>query len=438
MGIDAVKEDGERKLADHWREYHGQNNWDGLLDPFDPLLRAELTRYGEMAQACYDAFDYDPYSKYCGSCKYPRDELFVALEMEAHGYEVTRYLYATSNVQLPNFFRESKCPDVWSQHSNWIGFVAVSNDEMSKKLGRRDIAICWRGTVTRVEWVHDWMVFLKPISAHGIPCLDPTVKVEGGFVELYTNRHPSCRYSRFSVREQVLSEVKHLVEVYTDEEVSISTTGHSLGSALATLSAYDIVDMGLNVGQDGRVVPVSVFSFAGPRVGNMRFKSRLEGLGVKVLRVVNVRDVVPQTPGVVLNEKAPLGLIKLAHAEAISYSHVGVELTLDQKDSPYLKETDEAGCAHDLEAYLHLLDGYHGKGREFELATGRDIALVNKSCDFLKDEYLIPPCWHQEENKGMIKSNDGRWILRKRSELVHDDHPDHTHHRLRQLGLSPN
>ena len=346
----------DKSLTGRWREIHGENNWAGLLDPMDPLLRSELTRYGEMSQACYDAFDNDPYSKYCGSCKYPRTELFVALDMEYHGYEVARYLYATSTIKLPNFFTQSKVPDVWSKYSNWIGFVAVSSDEMSKKLGRRDIVICWRGTVTRVEWVHDWMVFLKPITENGIPSSDPNIKVESGFLDLYTDKQPDCPYSKFSVREQVLSEIKHQMEVHQDEEISITTTGHSLGSALATLSAFDIADVGIHIGRNGQPVPVTVFSFAGPRVGNMQFKDRLEGLGVKVLRVVNVRDVVPKTPGMILNENA-MGLIKLTHAEARSYIHVGVELELDQKHSPYLKDTEDAGCCHDLEGYLHLLDG---------------------------------------------------------------------------------
>ena len=40
----------ERRLADVWREVHGQDDWVGLLDPMDPILRSELIRYGEMAQ----------------------------------------------------------------------------------------------------------------------------------------------------------------------------------------------------------------------------------------------------------------------------------------------------------------------------------------------------------------------------------------------------
>ncbi|XP_021842062.2 phospholipase A1-Igamma2, chloroplastic [Spinacia oleracea] len=429
-----MKERADNELVGRWREIHGENDWAGLLDPMDSLLRAELIRYGEMAQACYDAFDFDPFSKYCGSCRYSRHMFFKGLEMEDYGYDVTRYLYATSNINLPNFFRNSRWPKVWSKNANWIGYVAVSNDERSKQLGRRDISISWRGTVTRREWVHDLMDFLRPVSDEKIPCPDQNVKAESGFLDLYADKDPDCRYCKFSAREQILTEVKRLLELYHDEEVSITITGHSLGSALAILSAYDIAETGIHIGSSNRATPISVISFSGPRVGNLRFKERLEELGVKVLRVVNVHDMVPKAPGLVINEKLPSGYLKLAQWSPWSYCHVGVELALDHKNSLFLKDTNDPTCSHNLEAHLHLLDGYHGKGKRFHLTMGRDIALVNKSCDFLKDHYQIPPYWRQDQNRGMIRSKDGRWIQEERHIL--DDHPDCTHHHLKQLGLT--
>jgi len=41
----------------------------------------------------------------------------------------------------------------------------------------------------------------------------------------------------------------------------------------------------------------------------------------------------------------------------------------------------------------------------------RSIALVNKSCEFLKAECLVPGSWWVEKNKGLIKNEDGEWVL---------------------------
>ncbi|BAT95539.1 hypothetical protein LR48_Vigan02g124200 [Vigna angularis] len=423
-----------KRLPEAWRQIQGEDDWAGLLEPMDPLMRMEMIRYGEMAQACYDAFDFDPFSKYCGSCRFTPHNFFSSLEMPRVGYTVTRYLYATANINLPNFFKHSRWSKMWSKHANWAGYVAVSDDAMTSRLGRRDIVIAWRGTVTCLEWVADLMDFLKPICSNGISCPDETVKVESGFVDLYTDKEESCGYCKFSAREQVLTEVKRLLEIYSEEEVSITITGHSLGSALAILSAYDLVETGVNVMRDSRGVAVTVMSFSGPRVGNVRFKERLERLGVKVLRVVNVHDVVPKAPGVLFNEKLPAAVMKVAEGLPWSYSHVGVELALDHMKSPFLNPNGDAVCAHNLEALLHLLDGYHGKGERFVLASGRDPALVNKGCDFLKDHHMIPPNWRQDANKGMMRSNDGRWIQPERPNL--DLHPQDMHHHLTQLGLT--
>lgn len=88
----AVAKEPKRRLADRWREIHGQDDWVGMLDPFDPLLRSELIRYGDMAQACYDAYDHDPNSKYCGNCEVERSNFFENLGWKQNGYEVTRYV----------------------------------------------------------------------------------------------------------------------------------------------------------------------------------------------------------------------------------------------------------------------------------------------------------------------------------------------------------
>lgn len=422
-------EDEEQLLHHVWRKIHGSDDWTGLLDPMNPLLRSEIIRYGEFAQACYDAFDFDPHSKYCGTCKYSGNRFFDRLHMDGHGYEISRYLYATSNINLPNFFQKKRLRNVWSTHANWMGYIAVARDPLEiARLGRRDIVIAWRGTVTYLEWIHDLKDILTPAYFGD----DPSIKVESGFLDLYTMKEHQCNYCSFSSREQVLADVKRLVERFNGEELSITVTGHSLGAALALLSAYDIAEMGLNVRDDGEMIPVTVFSYSGPRVGNLRFKLRCEELGVKVLRVINVHDRVPSVPGIIANEKFQYQrLVEELMSFPWSYAHVGVELALDHTESPYLKETADARCLHNLEAHLHLVDGYHGKGRGFESAVGRDVALVNKSCDFLREELGVPPRWWQDENKGMVRGEDGRWLVPERARM--EAHPTDTAQHLEKV-----
>lgn len=421
----------KRPLSDMWKEIQGANNWEGLVDPLNYHLRKEIIRYGEFAQACYDSFDFDPHSKYCGTCKYQGAHFFEKLGMSDRGYSISRYLYATSNINLPNFFQKSKMSSVWSTHANWMGYVAVATDEDEiKRLGRRDIVIAWRGTVTYLEWIYDLKDILHPANFRGG---DPSIKIESGFYDLYTKKEHSCDYCSFSAREQVLAEVKRLLEYYEGEEISITVTGHSLGSALAILCAYDMAETKLNV-VNGETIPLTVFSFAGPRVGNLKFKERCDELGVKVLRVVNVHDVVPTVPGILANEKFQFQkYIEDTISFPWSYAHIGIELAVDHTQSPFLKPTKDPGCVHNLEVHLHLVDGYQGKGqtRPFRLATKRDIALVNKNCDLLKSEYGVPPHWRQDENKGMVRTADGRWVLPERPRI--DTHPPDMAHHLEQV-----
>ncbi|KAK6119751.1 hypothetical protein DH2020_046505 [Rehmannia glutinosa] len=421
-----------RPLSEIWKEIQGENNWENLLDPINSHLRREIIRYGEMAQACYDSFDFDPHSKYCGTCKYGGAHFFERLGMAGRGYTLTRFLYATSNINLPNFFQKSNVGSIWSQHANWMGYVAVATDEAEvRRLGRRHrhrVA----GTVTYLEWIHDLKDILQPAHFRD----DPSIKIESGFFELYTSKEKSCKYCSVSAREQVLAELRRIIHRYRDENLSITITGHSLGAALALLSAYDIAEMKLNIIDDGQEIinkiPVTVFSFSGPRVGNLKFKERCDELGVKVLRVINVHDKVPTVPGIIANEKFQYQkYIEDKISFPWSYAHVGVELALDHTHSPFLKNTGDIRCSHNLEAHLHLMDGYHGKNNKFCLVSNRDIALVNKSCDFLKSEYGVPPYWWQDEHKGMVRTSDGRWVLPERPRI--EAHPLDTAHHFEQV-----
>lgn len=84
-----------------------------------------------------------------------------------------------------------------------------------------------------------------------------------------------------------------------------------------------------------------------------------------------------------------------------TYFHVGVEVVLDNNNSPFLKHTCNLVNAHNLEVYLHLIDGYVGEGKPF-ISSGRDPALVNKSCDLLIENLGIRPRWFQQQQEDRI------------------------------------
>ncbi|XP_065012832.1 galactolipase DONGLE, chloroplastic-like [Musa acuminata AAA Group] len=330
-------------LAGMWRKIQGADDWSDLVEPLHPLLREEVVRYGELVAACYKAFDLDPRSKRYLNCKYGRSRLLQEVGLASCGYEITKYIYATPDIIIPT--QSGACC------GRWIGYVAVSSDEEAKRLGRRDVLVSFRGTVTGAEWIANLMSSLTPAN------LDPhdprrDVKVESGFLSLYTSDDSTCRFSQGSCREQLLSEVARLINKHKeeDEEMSITLAGHSMGSALALLFGYDLAELGLNRFRLQREVPITVYSFGGPRVGNTGFKARCEELGVKVLRVVNVHDPVTKLPGLFLNEN----LRALAAGcdlpwSCSCYAHVGVELALD------FFEVQNPACVHDLETYIGLL-----------------------------------------------------------------------------------
>ncbi|GLU22613.1 hypothetical protein SLE2022_386750 [Rubroshorea leprosula] len=388
-------------IADKWRELHGSMDWEDLLDPLHPLLRREIVKYGEFAQATYDAFDFDSFSEYCGSCRYNRNKLFEKVGLEGSGYIVTKYIYAMSHIEMPQWLEKSHLLDTWSKDSNWMGYVAVSDDVETCRIGRRDIVVAWRGTVSPAEWYEDFQREMEPIGAGD-------AKVEHGFLSIYTSKSKSTRYNKSSAAEQVMKEVKKLVEFYRrqGEEVSLTITGHSLGGALALLNAYDaavaIPDL-----------PVTVISFGAPRVGNIAFRDELQRLGVKTLRVVVKQDLVPRMPGVVFNETLELFEEITGTLEWI-YTHVGVELKLDINSSPYLKRRFNPLGFHCPETYLHLVDGFSSSSLTFRSDARRDVALVNKCCDMLVDKLRIPPSWYQLENKGLVRNEHGSWVKPKR------------------------
>ncbi|CAI0377563.1 unnamed protein product [Linum tenue] len=150
-----------------WREIVGSNDWDNLLDPLNLNLRQLILRCGDFCQATYDAFNNDANSKFAGSSRYGRKSFFQkVLLQDAQNYQVSCFLYATARVSVPEaFLLHSLARDgSWDRESNWIGYTAVTTDEYSVSIGRREIYVAFRGTSRNYEWVNILGAQLEPAT----------------------------------------------------------------------------------------------------------------------------------------------------------------------------------------------------------------------------------------------------------------------------------
>ncbi|KAL5131020.1 Phospholipase A1-IIdelta [Glycine soja] len=395
-----------------WAELLGRDNWAGLLDPLHPSLRSLILRCGDLIQATYDAFNNDKNSLYCGASRYGKASFFRKVMLDCpENYDVAAFLYATARVTVPEaFLLHSLSREAWDRESNWIGYVAVTSDSRSQKLGRREIYVVWRGTTRDMEWINVFgagqvdasgllsaksLKELKDGNKDGSSSSsdeedDPRKpKVMSGWLTIYTSDNPKSPFTKSSARTQLQAHVKSLLQHYSSENPSLVIVGHSLGATLSIVSAFDLVENGVTE------VPVTAIVFGSPQVGNKAFNERFNMFpNLKVLHVKNVIDLIPHYPG-----------------KLLGYEYMGTELVIDTRKSPSLKDSRNPGDWHNLQAMLHVVAGWNGKKEEFEMRVKRSVALVNKSCEFLKEEYGVPGSWWVEKNKGMVKREDGEWVL---------------------------
>ncbi|KAL2328044.1 hypothetical protein Fmac_021471 [Flemingia macrophylla] len=395
-----------------WAELLGLENWEGLLEPLHPSLRALILRCGDLIQATYDTFINDKNSPYCGSSRYGKSSFFQKVMLDnPHHYDVASFLYGTARVSVPEaFLLHSLSREAWDRESNWIGYVAVTSDQRSQALGRREIYVIWRGTTRDFEWIDVFgaapQTATSLLSAKSLNLLkdthtqgsssssededeEGTPKVMKGWLTIYTSKDPKSPFTKTSARTQLLTQVKALLKRYKSESPSVVLAGHSLGASLSIVSAFDLVENGVTD------VPVTAVVFGSPQIGNKAFNERLKGFpNLKVLHVRNVIDVIPHYPG-----------------KLLGYEYTGVELVIDTRKSPSLKDSKNPSDWHNLQAMLHVVAGWNGASGDFEMRVKRSLALVNKSCEFLKDECHVPGSWWIEKNKGMVKREDGEWVL---------------------------
>lgn len=170
------------------------------------------------------------------------------------------------------------------------------------------IVVSFRGTETIENWIEDLKIAKTDRNMSCSGC-----RVHSGFYDAWA-----------SISSQVLSEVRMLRDSYPAAGLYI--TGHSLGAALATLSAYVMqYDNGLDI--------AGVYTYGSPRVGNSDFASFFndESATHVTWRVTHHRDIV----------------VHLPFYHLLNFHHVGTEVFFPDEDSPIFNVCDGSGEDHD-------------------------------------------------------------------------------------------
>jgi len=164
----------------------------------------------------------------------------------------------------------------------YVGF-AIASDKAN--------IIAFRGTQTQLEWWRNLQATQKDYS-------DPITgdyygKVHQGYFKI--------------VREKIS---KSLIEIVRqlDPTIPCYITGHSLGGAVATLSAMEIA---LNVPEIRE--QIQLYTYAAPRIGDRDFAEAHSRLIPNSYRVVNLSDSVPLVPPIEIKNKFTTA----------NYAHVG-------------------------------------------------------------------------------------------------------------------
>jgi len=187
----------------------------------------------------------------------------------------------------------------------------VVKDTMNKR-----IIIIFRGSETRIDWFSNFNIVLENMRTPTLvkeklkKPMSKTVKVHKGFYQYI--------FDNSEVDVQRYDKIREDIEPLMEDGYSVYVTGHSLGGALATITAFKLA----GTHQEWLPRPITAITFASPITGTTGYRKAFEqcekdGL-LRHLRVVLPEDPVPTIP--------PFGVGR-------TLKHVGINLRLVKNKS---------------------------------------------------------------------------------------------------------
>ncbi|NEQ50557.1 MAG: lipase family protein [Leptolyngbya sp. SIO3F4] len=215
-----------------------------------------------------------------------------------------------------------------------FGFIAEPMDPERKD---KELFIVYRGSQTPWDWISNFRIFQtkRPLfGASGVPG-----EVHSGF---------NAQFTRADEKRGKPSILQILKDTLTPELVngrSIYISGHSLGGALATLTAAYVKQLHSEA-------DVHLYSNASPRVGDVKFAQHFTKRQIKAFRLFNSVDLVPTLPP---RFESPF--------EAAQYVHIGVDI-------PFESNTNKLEFNHTLPIYAGAVGLSYN---DFNYLKGKDL-----------------------------------------------------------------
>ncbi|MDH5402001.1 MAG: lipase family protein [Candidatus Heimdallarchaeota archaeon] len=102
--------------------------------------------------------------------------------------------------------------------------------------------------------------------------------------------HPRIHQGFFNAYSSVKSNIQSKIQsLLKDEPLEVYITGHSLGAALANITALDLV-------LDKIVKNPKLYTFGCPKVGNRKYTKIISKTLKNMYNVIDVNDIIPRTP----------------------------------------------------------------------------------------------------------------------------------------------
>jgi len=243
--------------------------------------------WGELVKSAYSTYDADK----------KNDNPPEARDLPA-GWRVTANLQSDP---AACFFTETE----------FIGFVVQAETDASR------YGIVFRGTESVMDWLEDFEARHTAFDE-----IDNGGRTEGGFTEMFRSLHvlaPGAAETRtFPAFMETLPP-----------DARLTITGHSLGGAIANLTAVWIA-------AKHPTLTCDLYTFAAPMTGNRDFADTFNSLVRNSFRIYNKPDIVPTVP-----------------LHLLGYEQVNTGIEVNSLDVPTLPRN--IGGYHSLDTYLFLL-----------------------------------------------------------------------------------